>query len=159
MKLNGTVHQYPTVSTEPHLQVPGLLHVLPQHAVSHAVKRAGSYHCVRAAQAGFPEVAHQPIGVFAVKLTELCWPAVRLSPRNAVSPIQLPLYGVMVKLQVPNDGQDVATQTADTLPQQEEPVSHPSQLQMLLGLRATDAAIKERQLGRRVVGHVETDER
>lgn len=132
--LNGIVHQYPTVSKEPHLQVPGLLHILPQHVVSHAVKHVGSYRCIWVAQTGFPEVAHQPIRVFAVKLTELCRPTVRLPSRDAVSPIKLLLYGVMVKVQVPHNGQNVATQTADTLPHQEEPVIHPSQLQMLLGL-------------------------
>lgn len=62
----------------------------------------------------------------------------------------------MVELQVPHDRQDVAAQTAETLSQQEEAVGHPGQLQVLLGLRATDAAVEERQLGRRVDGHGET---
>lgn len=122
------------VSAEPHLQIPGLLHILPQHVVSQAVKHAGSYRRIWGAQTGFPKGAHQPIRVFAVKLTELCRPTVRLPSRDAVSPIKLLLYGVMVKLQVPHNRQNVATQTADTLSQQEEPVSHPSQLQVLLGI-------------------------
>lgn len=158
-RLTVSVPQSPTVSAEPHLQVPGLLHVLPQHVFSQAVKHAGPYRCIWGAQAGFPQGAHQPIRVFAVKLTELCRPTVRLPSCDAVSPIKLLLYGVMVKLQGPHNRQDVASQTAETLSQQEEPVGHPSQLQMLLGVGATDAAVEKRQLGRRVDGHGETWQR
>lgn len=82
-----------------------------------------------------------------------------LASSDAVSPIKLFLYGIMVKLQVPHNGENIAPQTAETLPQQEETVGHPSQLQILLSVRATDAAVEERQLNRRVDGHGETWER
>lgn len=143
-------------SLEPHLQVPGLPHVLPQHVISHAVKHAGSYRRLRGAQTRFPQCTHQPVGVLAVKLTELRRAQVALPSSDAVSPVNLLLYGVMVKLQVPHHGQDVASQVAQALPQQEEAVGHPGQLQMLLCVQATDAAVEERQLGRRVDGHGET---
>ena len=80
----------------------------------------------------------------------------RLPSWDAVSPIKLFLYGVMVKLQVPHNRQDVASQTAETLAQQEEAVGHAGQLQVLLRISATDAAIEERQLDCGVDGHVET---
>ena len=141
---------------QPHLQVPGPLHVLPQHVLSHAVEHAGLYRRVWRAQAGFPQGAHQPVSVLAVELTELCGPTVRLPSYDAVRAVQLLLYGVVVKLHVTRDGQNVASQAAETLPEQEEAVDHPGQLQVLLGIRATDAAVEEGQLGRRVGGHGET---
>lgn len=81
----------------------------------------------------------------------------RLPTRDAVCAVQLFLYGVMVKLQVPDHGQDIATQAAEALPKEEEAVSHASQLQVVLGLRATDAAIEEREVCGRV-GHDGGDE-
>lgn len=76
----------------------------------------------------------------------------RLPTRDAVCAIQLFLYGVMVELKVPDQGQDIATQAAETLAQEKEAVSHASQFQVILGLRATDAAIEEREVRGRV-GH------
>lgn len=140
-------------ATEAHLQVPGLLHILPHHLLLHVVKRAGADGRIWGPQAGFPQEAHQSVRVFAVELAELGRAAVRLPSSDAVSPIQLLLYGVMVELQVPHDRQNVAPQAADALTQQEESVVHPGQLQVLLGVCAADAAVEEWQLGRRVGGH------
>lgn len=148
-----------TASAEPHLQVPCLPHILPQDVVFQAVKCALSYWCLWGSHTGFPKVAHQPIRIFAVKLTELCWPTVGLPSHDAVGPIKLLLYGVMMKLQVPHNGQNVATKAADALSQQEEPVSHPSQLQVLLGFWATDAAIIKWQISRWIAGHGKICER
>lgn len=81
----------------------------------------------------------------------------RLPTCDAVCAIELFFNGVMVELQVPNHGQDVAAQAAEALAQEEEAVSHAGQLQLLLGLRATDAAIEEREVCGRV-GHDGGDE-
>lgn len=140
----------------PHLQVPGLPHVLPKHVVSQVVKHSSPHWCVWGAVAWLLQDAHQPVCVFAVELAELCRPAVILPSCDAVSPVELLLYGVVVEVQVPHHRQDVAAQVADALPQQEQAVGHPGQLQLLLGLGAADAAIEERQVGRRVLGHGET---
>lgn len=140
-------------ATAAHLQVPGLRHILPHHLLLQVVKRAGSYGYIWGPQAGFPQEAHQSVRVLAVELAELGRPAVRLPSSDAVRPVELLLYGVMVKLQVPHNRQNVATQAADALTQQEEPVVHPGQLQVLLGVCATDAAVEEGQLGCWVRGH------
>lgn len=142
-----------TVSAEPHLQVPGLLHILPQHVFSQAVKHTASDWCVRGAQTRFSQVAHQAIRILAVKFTQLRRPTVRFSSLDEVSPIKLFLYWVMVKLQIKHNRKDKASQTAETLSQQEEAIVHPSQLQKLLSVRATDAAMVEGKLIRRVSGH------
>lgn len=140
----------------PNLQVPGLLHILPQHVVSQAVKHTSLNGGVGGPQAGFGQSAHQSIRVFTVELTQLCRATVRHPSCEAVSPVHLLLYGIVVELQVPHQGQDVASQTAQTLSEQEEAVGHPGQLQVLLGLRAADAAVEERQLDRGVGGHDDT---
>lgn len=146
-------------SSQPHLQIPGLFHILPQHVFSQVVKHTGLYRGVWGAQTWFLQSAHQPVRIFAVKLAELCWPTVRLPSCDAVRPVELLLYGVMVEIQAPHHRQDVASETAQTLSQQEEAVSHPCQLQMLLGVWATDAAIVKRQLDSRVSGHGGSRER
>lgn len=143
-------------ATEAHLQVPDLLHILPHHLVLQVFKHAGPYGRIWRPQAGLPQEAHQSIRVFAVELAELGRSAVRLPSSNAVSAIELLFYGVMVKIQVAHNRQNVATQAADALTQQEESVVHPGQLQVLLGVCATDAAVEERQLGRWVRGHGES---
>lgn len=147
------VNYQKTVSAEPHLQVPRLLHILPQHVFSQAVKHTASNRCVRGAQTRFFQVAHQPIRILAVKFTQHCRPAVRFPSLYEVSPVKLFINGVVVKLQIKHNRQDKASQTAETLSQQEEAIVHPSQLQKLLSLRATDAAVVERQLIGRVSGH------
>lgn len=148
-----TFIKLPNDEQQPHIQVPGLLHVLPHHVFSHAVEHAGTYRSVRGAQTGFPQEVYQPFGVFAVKLTELRRPTVRLPPCDAVGPVKLLVNRVMVKLQVKRDRENIASQTAETLSQQEHPINHPGQFQVLLGVWATDAAVVERQLSCRVDGH------
>lgn len=140
-------------SAEPHLQGPGLPHILPQHVLPQVVEHTASYWCVWGAQARFSQGAHQPIGILAIKFTQLCRPTVRLPSCDEVSPIKLFLYGVMVKLQIEHNREDIASQTAETLSQQEETIGHPSQLQILLSLKAADAAVEERQLICRVGRH------
>lgn len=137
--------------------MPCLPHIFPEHIVPQAVKEARLDLRVSRSQAGFFQGAHEPIRVFAVVLTELSRSAVRFPTCDAVCAIELFFNGVMVELQVPNHGQDVAAQAAEALAQEEEAVSHAGQLQLLLSLRATDAAIEEREVRGRV-GHDGGDE-
>lgn len=146
-------HIRPSWRLHAHLQVPRLPHVLPQHAVFHAVEGACSYGRVRGTQTRLPQVAHQPVCVLAVVLAQFSRPAVRPPSSDAICPVQLLLDGIVVKLQVPDHWQNVATKAADALPQQEEAVGHASQLEVLLGVWAADAAVEERQFGCWVVRH------
>lgn len=70
-----------------------------------------------------------------------------LAAQDGVGAVELAFYGVVVELQITHHGQHVTPEAAQALPQQEEPVCHPRQLQVLLGLRARDAAVVEGQVG------------
>lgn len=129
-----------------YLQSPCLPDILAHHVVPHAIKdpRLGLH--AAGAVAGFAEGTAEPISILGVKLTKFLGPAVCFATRDGVGSVHLALDGIMIELQVAHHGKDVAPQAAQALPQQEQPVRHASQLQVLLSLRPGNAAIVEGQV-------------
>ena len=137
----------------PHLQAPGLLHILPEHVLPQAVEQPLLEGRVGSAVAGPPECAGQPIRLPAEELTQLGRPAVGLAARDAVGAVELLLYGVVVEAPLVHQGEHIATQTAQALAQQEEAVRAVRQHQLPLSVPPCDAAVVEGQLGCGVGGH------
>lgn len=115
-----------------YLKSPRLPDVLAHHIVPHAVEDSRLGLHTTGAVAGLAEGAAEPIGILGVKLAELLWPTVCFAPRNSIGTIHLALDGVMIKLQVAYHGEDIPPQTAQALPQQEQPIRHACQLEVLL---------------------------
>lgn len=137
---------HPTFGSSQYLEFPCLPDVFPHHIIPHAVENTGLGLHTSGAVAGLAQGAAEPVSIFGVKLTELLWPAVRFAPHDGVGTVHLALDGVVVKLEVADHGEDVAPQAAQALPQQEQPIRHPCQLEVLLGFCPGNAAIVKGQV-------------
>lgn len=129
---------------DPYLQLPHLPDVLSDHVVPDVVDNPQLRLHAAGAVARLPERAAKPICIFGIKFAELFGAAVRFGPGDGVGPVQLALNGIVVELELVRHGEDVTPQVPETLAQQEEPIGHSSQLEVLFGLRTGDAAKVER---------------
>lgn len=95
---------------------------------------------------GFPELAAKSICVCGIEFAQLLWPAVRFTPGNGKCSVHLPFHRVVVELEIVNHREDVSPKVSEAFSQQEEPIRHASQFEVVLRLRTGDATIVEGQV-------------